>query len=655
MVKRHPRWFVSCVIVALGIMLIPTFFLYRGHVLAASKVASTPSITLSPKSLHAGRGQVTVTGTGFTPNSDGSFLFDGNSVEGSFSCDGNGDCSGSMLPPPFLVSGPHTVTAYNGYGESAQAILTILADFSLSPHSGNAWTNLYLQGNGLGSSETLKVYWGDPSTGILVGTPTTTSWGTLGYNFSVPGGVGPGKYTITVVRSLPGAPNWTSWFIYVPPKIHAQAGMHPGEWLKFGVIGFEPYEQVTLSWNANGGQILQQFTTDQNGSGGQSFVPPSAPTGSYTLTAKGSSSGLIATKPLNIGPGIDYGPDSPLPGSTITVSGGGFPANDPLTIYLQQKSNGTVQTTTDSSGNFTANLTLPKSYNQKITYHLYAIDSSGLSTRTPFAFAQPIIDLGSSNITYNNQLDLTGVGYLPGEKVALYWNYHQPGQLLVGMFKADNQGNFSYIYNAPSDPDLGTVIGGVIGQTSTIVETASLQERGLILVNPPFANPGQTVQIQGGGMSANQSVTLKSKGQSVGTTTSDGTGLFIGTMVIPDTQKYGSTGVEGIGSPSGTVIGGSFEYLKILTINPTTGKSGTKITLYGSHYEANTVVDITFYVNSQDGYNFPAVTTSAKGTFTTTITAIPGLISGEVCLIWGTYQYMGYPPPDGGMATFTVQ
>jgi hypothetical protein len=48
-----------------------------------------------------------------------------------------------------------------------------------------------------------------------------------------------------------------------------------------------------------------------------------------------------------------------------------------------------------------------------------------------------------------------GYAFLPGEHVALYWNYQHQGQFELATPIADSSGNFTYDTTAPSDPNLG--------------------------------------------------------------------------------------------------------------------------------------------------------------------------------------------------------
>jgi hypothetical protein len=174
-------------------------------------------------------------------------------------------------------------------------------------------------------------------------------------------------------------------FHYETPQLLAPAGILSGQPVSITVKGFDPNEQVTTSWNANGGQILNTLTTDATGKGLGSFMPPVALTGSYVLTATGSTSGFHATATLKIGPGILLNPTFGSPGSAVTVSGGGFQANEAVQVFFQSKSNGVTNATTGASGTFSAVLTLPKLFQPK-TYHIFTWNTSG-SERAQAAFS----------------------------------------------------------------------------------------------------------------------------------------------------------------------------------------------------------------------------------------------------------------------------
>ena len=572
-------------------------------------------------------------------------------------CGSQGNCDGKIAVTQYRTAGSHLLIGQDTRGLIAEVLITIVADIRVYPHSGGPDASIQLTGAAFAPNETVKVYWGTPKTGILEGTPTTDGlYGFFNLTFTVPTGTPSGTYPITALRlrSKP-AVVMTQYTVKAPGMKVYTPGLRSGKPLNLLLTGFQSSEQVTLSWNANGGQNLITVTTDQSGEGSISVIPPPALLGTYTLTAVGLSSGLKATGTVAIGPGIGLNTQYGQVGETITVTGGGFSANETISVYLQHPSNGVVTATSDANGNFTVPLTLPVHFSQQVTYHIYAVaNSSNEQARTRINFLYPGAGLLDQYTSYGATDIAYGQDFVPGESVKLIWDYHRPSQILVGTVTADSTGSFVFTFTVPSDPNLNTVTFTSIGLTSELADTSQVTEYSGLVLQPNIGPDGTTLSVNAGGYDARESVTVSFHGQREGTTIADKTGAISTSFVLPQATGPGLFPVDGLGASSQLDPSTNFAVIPDETITPNTGPSSTRITVTGDSFLANETVTIYWYdPNFNMRYTLGTATTTNTGTFETQVTAPPNLISGDIYYVQSFDQQGGWS--YYGQAAFTAQ
>jgi len=626
----------------------------NSHITAGTTLSLVPSLSTSVGTVKPSQ-IITLTGLGFAAYDSIQVQLDNNSRNvGSLSCDNNGTCSGSVTMPGYsVVQGLHLLVAMStSSGLAAEAPITFVPGISIYPTKGGPGTTIYLSGAAFTANETVQVYWGT-TTGTSEGTTTTNNYGDLSFSFNAPTGLAAGSYTITVARSQQKPVTLTAKFQVIPPKLTSTAGIRNGQPVSVNLSGFQANEQVTISWNANGEQQLTTISMDSTGTASGNFTPPSAPRGSYTLTATGNSSGLQATSNLSIGPGILLTPSSANPGGTISVSGGGYTAGETVNVYFQTTTNGIVPATVDSSGAFTVSLTVPVKYSTSTTYYVHANSTTGTDqAKAIFYFVQPGVWTNYYGVSYGTPVTMYGQGFLANETVNLYWDYQQASQLKVGSIAAASDGTFSFTLNVPSDPNLGYVNIAAIGATSKLKATNNVYEYANIVLTPSSGPAGTKVHVKGGGFASAETVTISYQGTNVATVTTATSGAFTASFVVPSTTSIGYTTVQAIGSSSGINVSATFTVTPTLVITPTTGPSGTTITVTGHHYSPSSPVDLYWYDPTSGNYSYlGAFNTSSTGSFKKTITAPAGLTSGN------TYYVQAYDGPTGifAQAAFVAQ
>ncbi|MEO8971346.1 MAG: hypothetical protein ABI406_07090, partial [Ktedonobacteraceae bacterium] len=308
--KRFLRWpTVTILAVLMLAACIPAIL----NVVHATKTSSahaagnnTPTISL-PDVIHA-YDTVTVTGQGFLPD-DEVYIYATNrySPFGIIRCDGSGNCSGTVTIPALGTQGTDQIIGSDQSSLSAQMTVTNLPGIYLSnPNqynalkSGGPGTTLQLIGGAFNAYESVAIYWNQQEEG----TASTDYNGNLTYAFSAPNNVTPGSYPVIVTRTNQVPSSVTTTFTILAPAMKSSAGIRNNRPVHVKLSGFQAGKQVTISWNANNGQVMTTLSMDSTGAINTYFAPPFAPRGSYILTATGNSSKLQATSLLNIGPGI---------------------------------------------------------------------------------------------------------------------------------------------------------------------------------------------------------------------------------------------------------------------------------------------------------------------------------------------------------------
>lgn len=497
--------------------------------------------------------------------------------------------------------------------------------------------NMQLNGAGFTANEPVSVYWGNTQ-GQLEGTTTTDAYGNLSFSFTVPSGLSNGSYLITVLRTNQSPHIISSLFNIITPTFTSTPGIRIGQNIKVKIAGFLPNEQVTISWDVNGGQEIDWLYTDQNGATTSIFAPPSAPAGSHTLTALGYNSGIQLTTNLNIGPGI--GAVNGDPGSNVTIYGGGFAANDTLNVYFQTPKNGVVTATTDATGAFTASLNIPSTYNPTTHYYVYAVSTTTTdSANAQFFYATPTIDLACCyNPIYGNSFTLTGQGFAAQEIVTISaQNIAQQYAVKLGTATAASDGTFTFTSTMPSAPY--TTVGVPTPSNMTLIAHGNTSKanafylffvRANIIPTPGSGKFGQKIHLNGGGFANGETVTISMGNTQVTTATTDTNGAFHTTFTVPPDAQPGNYPCYlcAVGSTSGTYVNADFIVLPSVKITPTKGPSGTTITVSGNGYFSYDLVSIYWFDPSTNTQTQLTSVYTNGNTFQTTITSPSNLTTG---------------------------
>src|SRR5260370_16365068 len=163
--------------------------------------------------------------------------------------------------------------------------------------------------------------------------------------------------------------------------------------------------------------------------------------------------------------------------------------------------------------------------------------------------------------------------------------------------------------------------------------TGVVEYAALVLCSPS-GGAGTRLHIRGGGFNSNETVSLSFNGTTLPTVTTDVSGGFSFTYVVPANKGAGNAPVQATGSSSGISVEAIFGYKSDLKISPSTGPSGTIVTVTGHHFNARWEIAINWVDPSTGSQSYlGAFPTTSECYFTGHVTLPTGLLGGNTYYI----------------------
>jgi acyl-CoA hydrolase len=176
-----------------------------------------------------------------------------------------------------------------------------------------------------------------------------------------------------------------------------------------------------------------------------------------------------------------------------------------------------------------------------------------------------------------------------------------------------------------SDKGSHTVKARETSNPTTYYDTDSITISPKITINPTSGSVGDTVTVTGNGFDDSSSITIYFDSVSQTTTSTNANGTFTATtFAVPSTSR-GTHTVKAQDASSNQATA-TFTVSTKITINPTSGPSGTTVTVTGTGFAVGQTVTIK-YNNALVTTNPPTVNTGSTGGFTATF-SVPVLAAG---------------------------
>jgi len=339
---------------------------------------------------------------------------------------------------------------------------------------------------------------------------------------------------------------------------------------------------------------------------------------------------------------ITLSPASGMVGTWVYVYGTGFTAQNGQTLYIFFDYTYVAPTTVVSGGTFTAYFTVPT-----VTAGIHVVTVQHTTTTyTPanqigspayFTVMARQITMSPTSGYVGDQITVYGTGFTGGSTVTVSFD----GTVKVTT-TATTYGTFSAVFTVPeSCYGIHTVTAQ---DGSGYYATASFTTYSKVTVSPATAAVGDKITVSGTGFAASQSVTIYFDDETAGSATTNSLGTFTSTTFTVPASYWGSHTIRAQDA-SGYYAAVTFSTKQSTTLSPTSGPVGTKVTITGNGFNANTTITITFD-DAAVTTATAAVTTDSKGSFSTSFN-IPAS-SG------GTHQVKASDGTNTDTRTFTV-
>ncbi len=370
----------------------------------------------------------------------------------------------------------------------------------------------------------------------------------------------------------------------------------PGTNISFTGSGFTPNSYFTVyfgslqtaaGWVTSGGDMTA------------SFIVPTYARGIYNVTVSTNAPDTSNTQQFTIIPNITLSASTGGVGDQITVSGTGFSASNSVSVSFETTTQFTA--TTNANGTFSSVLTIPNTTRGSHTITAYDV-ASGLSSPAMITIVSKVI-LNPTSVAIGTQLNITGTGFATNSNITVYLDNVSISNTVSNTYGGFTITNFTFPPTTSGSHTLKVQDGSANYVTNAITILAS------ITVDPATGPVGTVINIDGKGFRANETINLyiDSTNLSVAGVTTNTVGSFSTTITVPNISSgtHQLKAADSINNDTKT-----FVVTASAALSPSSGYSGTKITVTGNGFIANQTATITFD-------NTPVETTSisAQGSF----------------------------------------
>ncbi|WP_372984547.1 choice-of-anchor G family protein [Microbacterium sp.] len=406
-----------------------------------------------------------------------------------------------------------------------------------------AGTDLAVSGSNWPANTEISVQLTAPGGGADVGGPetvTTNGDGEFTLSYPVPASATPGTaYTVTATAGAETAIDTTE--VTAAAAVDAADTVQAGTSLPITGANWPANTVVEVQLtDPDGADVGGPETVTTDGDGGFTLnypVPASATPGTgYTVTATVGGQTAEDTTEVTAAAAVDAA-DTVQAGTSLPVTGTGWPANTEVSVQLTAPGGATVggpeTVTTDGDGGFTLDYPVPASATPGTGYTITATVGTQTATDTTEVTAAATVD-AAATVEAGADLAITGAEWPADTEVTVQLT--APGGAVIGTPQTVTTGalgGFAIDYPVPAGTPAGTgyTVTASAG-TQTATDTTEVTAAPVVVDAASSVPAGTNLAVTGTGWPVNSTVSLQ--------LTAPGGGADIGGPVIATTDEFGA-------------------------------------------------------------------------------------------------------------------
>ncbi|MDI6781923.1 MAG: hypothetical protein QME49_07480, partial [bacterium] len=481
-------------------------------------------------------------------------------------------------------------------------ISSVITD--MSPTIGSVTTQITISGNGFGANETIRISYGNR---VTIGETTTDSNGSWTTAFVIDTQVYGTKSVISTGLDSGRSNSRLLKLVARMWLVSPNTGTVGTRITVYG-DGYSDSETIQVYFKDILASDTGLVTTDSNGAYSASFVITSQTAGTTTIRANGSGinkSNQITMNTFWISSHITgVTPTSGPVGTMVTVTGDGYSGMEsvkisfginPLIATVTASSYGTFSTVWMVDTQIIGTTTITAAGVLSSDDDIFVI-KTGIATITP------------SSGTVGKLVTITGGGYSAGESVNIGLGQNASINTCVANDKGWIQGTFTVDEQHWGNKEVKAT--GMNSLSYGVINFLVTQH--LVSVDPTEGTVGRIITVYGNGWTPGTITLHFGETLAINRGTANNNGSFSITFTV-NTQKYGTTTVEARDCVNhlDTAVVGIRSH--IVTVSPTIGSVGTRVTVTGDGYGASEAIRILLGNNS----TITTTTASRNGSWTT--------------------------------------
>ncbi|MBN1366366.1 MAG: IPT/TIG domain-containing protein [Dehalococcoidales bacterium] len=481
---------------------------YGAHTIAATGAVSgqltapfntTKKVTWSKTSGSPGT-SVTLTGAGFGAYDSITVKFESETVL-TDTASSVGAWS-EEFDIPDSASGSHTISIKGTISGTTYDTFKTTPKISLDKNTGAPGSTVTVSGAGFGDEETdiCITFDGD----VLTSGITADEDGSWSSDFTVPAGSSGSHYVGAYGDDNDEEDISTVKFTIGAGITLNNTGGIPGNTITVTGAGFKANE-TGICITFDGVTVSSGISANSSGGWSGNFTVPAATSGSHYVGAYGAvnTADKVGTVTLTIGAGISLNKTSGVPGTSITVTGAGFNANETGISVTFDGEPAASDISANSSGGWTVNFIIPAAASG--SHSIQANGTVGTTSSVSFSVAATI-SIGTAAGAPGSTVTVTGTGFGANETgISIIFDSIT---IATGII-ADSSGSWTAEITIPPLASGAHSISasGLVTQSSP-TSISSFNVTAGIVLNPANGYVDSDITVSGYGFAANSDIRL---------------------------------------------------------------------------------------------------------------------------------------------------